>query len=75
VNDPVNGMSAIAIEDILQQIRQLPVEDRLLLEERLAQMANEEWRSEAQAARERARQLGIDQSAIDRAIEEVRQGR
>jgi hypothetical protein len=61
-----------AVEEILERIEQLPVEDRLILEERLAQLADAEWKREAEAARRIARERGIDQAAIDRAIHELR---
>ena len=65
-------MSATAVQDILQRIQQLPDEDRLLLEEQLAQLAETEWRRTAEQARGSARASGLDQAAIDRAIEELR---
>ena len=46
--------------------------DRLLLEDQLAQQAETEWRREAEEARRLAREQGIDQAAIDRAVERVR---
>jgi hypothetical protein len=61
-----------AVQDILQRIQQLPREDRLVLEEQLAQLAEAEWHREAEEARQLARQQGIDQAAIDRAVESVR---
>jgi hypothetical protein len=65
-------MSAATVDDIIRQIEQLPEEDRLLLEKRLAELAESEWRSEAERARQAARARGVDQAAIDRAIEELR---
>jgi len=61
-----------AVQDILQRIEQLPEDDRLLLEERLLQLAEAEWKREAEEARRLARQKGIDQETIDRAVEKVR---
>ncbi len=61
-----------AVQEILQRIQQLPEQDRLLLEEYLAQLAEAEWKREAQEARRLAREKGIDQAAIDRAVENVR---
>jgi hypothetical protein len=66
-------MSQSAVQEILQRIQELPEEDRLLLEARLAEMAEDEWRRAAAEARHAARARGIDQTAIDRAIEELRQ--
>jgi hypothetical protein len=45
------------------------------LDEQLARMAEEEWLREAEAARRVARERGIDQAAIDRAVEAVRYSR
>ena len=63
-----------AVHEILERIQRLPVADRLLLEERLAEQAEGEWQREAIEARRLARQNGIDQAAIDRAVEKVRHG-
>ena len=65
-------MSSPVVEEILQRIEQLSAEDRLLLEERLVERAEAEWRQEAEKARQGARQQGLDQAAIDRAIQELR---
>jgi hypothetical protein len=61
-----------AVQEILQRIQHLPAEDRLALDEQLAQMAEAEWKREAEEARRLARQKGIDQAAIDQAVEKVR---
>lgn len=61
-----------AVHEILERIERLPVEDRLLLEDYLAQQAEAEWRREAEEARKLARQKGIDQAAIDAAVEKLR---
>jgi hypothetical protein len=63
-----------AVHDILERIQRLPAEDRLLLEKHLAEQAEAEWQGEALEARRLARQKGIDQAAIDRAVEKVRHG-
>ena len=65
-------MSESAVQEILERIQQLPDEERMLLNERLAEFAEEEWRHATAAARSSARARGIDQTAIDRAIEELR---
>jgi len=65
-------MSQSAVQEILQRIQELPDEERLLLEARLAELAEDEWRQAAAEARRAARARGIDQAAIDRAIEELR---
>jgi hypothetical protein len=61
-----------AVHEILQRIQQLPAADRMLLEDYLAKQAEAEWQLEAEEARRLARQKGIDQAAIDRAVEQVR---
>jgi hypothetical protein len=61
-----------AVQEILERIEQLSEEDRLILEERLAERAEAEWKREAEAARRIARERGIDQAAIDQAIHDVR---
>jgi len=70
------GESAVseAIQEILDRIERLPEEDRLLLEEELAHRAEAEWKEAAQEARRIARERGIDQAAIDRAVRELRYG-
>jgi hypothetical protein len=65
-------MSSPVVEEILERIEQLSAEDRLLLEERLVERAEAEWRQEAEKARQLARQQGLDQAAIDRTIQELR---
>jgi hypothetical protein len=65
-------MSSPVVEEILQRIEQLSAEDRLLLEERLVERAEAEWKQETEKVRQLARQRGLDQSAIDRAIQELR---
>ena len=62
------------VQEILQRIQQLPEADRLLLEEQLAQLAEAEWKREAEEARRTARKRGIDQAAIDAAVQKVRYG-
>jgi len=61
-----------AVQEILERIGRLPAADRLLLEDYLAQQAEAEWQREAEEARRLARQKGIDQAAIDAAVEKVR---
>ena len=67
-------MSQTNVYEILDRIRQLPVEDRLLLNDLLAEQEDAEWREEAARARGMAREKGIDQAAIDRAVHAVRYG-
>ena len=57
---------------ILDRIQRLRAQDRLLLEDYRAQQAEAEWRREAEEGRKLARLKGIDQAAIDRAVENIR---
>jgi hypothetical protein len=61
-----------AVLEILHRIEQLPEEDRLVLDERLAEMAEAEWKREAESARQIARERGLDQAAIDQANHDLR---
>jgi hypothetical protein len=64
----------MTIQEILLQIDQLPEDERLLLEQRLTERAEAEWRQEAVNARQLAHERGIDQATIDQAIHRVRYG-
>ena len=68
-------MSRATIDEILDRIKQLPQEDRLLFDELLAQQEDQEWREEASHAKRMAQNRGIDQDAIDRAVHAVRHHR
>jgi hypothetical protein len=61
-----------AVQEILQRIEQLSADDRLILEERLAEIAEADWKHEAEAARRIARERGLDQAAIDQAVNDIR---
>jgi len=61
-----------AVREILHRIEQLPEEDRLLLEERLSEITEAEWKREVEHARRIARERGLDQAAIDQAIRDLR---
>ena len=52
----------------------LPDEDPAVLDEQFAQLAEAEWKLEAEDARRIAPQKGIDQATIDAAVEKVRYG-
>jgi hypothetical protein len=65
-------MNEPLVRDILDRIDQLPEDDRLLLERRIIERNEAEWRSETLAAQEAAKRRGIDDAAIERAIEELR---
>ncbi len=61
-----------AVQEILERIEHLPEDERLELDAHLARMAEAEWQREAERARVVAKQKGIDQAAIDQAIENIR---
>ena len=63
-----------AVHEILERIQHLPAAERLELDKLLAEQAEADWQREADEARRLARQKGIDQAAIDRAVEKVRYG-
>lgn len=63
-----------AVQEILERIQHLPAAERLELEDLLAEQAEAEWQRAAEEARRLARQKGIDQAAIDRAVAKVRYG-
>jgi hypothetical protein len=62
-------MSRATVDEILDRIKQLPEEDRLLLDELLAQQEDQEWREEAAKARKMAQNQGINQGAVDSAAQ------
>jgi hypothetical protein len=62
------------VEAILQQIELLDEADRLALDQRLQELAEVEWKHEAESARAMARRQGIDQQTIDDAVEDLRYG-
>ena len=68
-------MNQSNVQTILDQIEQLPEADRQLLDQRLAERAQAEWKREAEAARRLARERGVDQAAIDQAIHDLRHGK
>ena len=65
-------MSAATVEQILQKIDSLGDDDRRVLEERLAARFESEWQQTTRDARRIARERGLDQAAVDRAVETVR---
>ena len=67
-------MSQATVEQILDLIDSLPEEGRDLLEHRLAERLETEWRKEAVEARRQAKLRGIDQAKIDAAIRKHRYG-
>ena len=69
-------MSPITVDAILDQIRQLPAADRAILEQRLAEQTESEWREEAESwCATRAREKGISQATIDQAVHDLRYGK
>jgi hypothetical protein len=68
-------MSASTVQAILDQIERLPEADRVLLQQRLAELADAEWQREAEAARRQAQERGIDQATIDQAVHDLRYGK
>jgi hypothetical protein len=67
-------MNPTAVDEILDRINQLPEDDRELLDRRLTEQEELEWRRETEKAREVARRRGLDQAAIDRAVHAERYG-
>ena len=65
-------MSQATVQSILEMIDQLSDVDREQLEGRLEQRVEAEWRREAQKARREAMARGIDQEAVDDAIDRCR---
>jgi hypothetical protein len=62
------------VDAILRQIEDLDEADRLLLEQRLLERAENDWQREAELARTAARERGVDQQRIDAAVRELRYG-
>jgi hypothetical protein len=67
-------MSRATVDEILHRIDTLPKKDREQLERELAARSEAEWTRLARQARATARRRGIDQAAIDRAVERARYG-
>jgi hypothetical protein len=62
------------VREILERIRRLPESDRLELRSELSREEEQEWVQMLTQAREMARQRGIDDAAIVRAVESLRYG-
>lgn len=67
-------MSHATVLDLIEQIKKLPEEERILLESLLARDEESEWNRQAAEARRAARDNGIDQEIIDQAVHAVRRG-
>jgi hypothetical protein len=65
-------MSQSSVQHILDMIDQLSSGDREILEQRLLERAEAEWRKEAEQARRHAKARGLNQAAIDEAIRKCR---
>lgn len=63
-----------AVEHIIELIDKLPEEDLESLERRLAERAEAAWRKEVESARAKAKADGIDDEAIQEAINRRRYG-
>lgn len=61
-----------AVRKILDRIMQLPDADRMELTLELARQDEQEWAQLLREARQTARQRGIDDQAITRAVESLR---
>ena len=62
------------VDAIWQEIQRLDEADRLVLEERLQEISECQWRAEAEHVRTEAHERRIDQRAIDDAVDELRYG-
>ena len=65
-------MAQASVRELLDQIEKLSEADRCLLDEHLADRAEAEWLRLTSVAAEVAHARGIDQAAIDAAVEEDR---
>jgi hypothetical protein len=64
----------MTLYQIIDEIQRLSPEDRLFLEQLLAEANDREWQDELEKARSIAKERGIDQAAIDEAVHRVRYG-
>jgi len=64
-----------SVKGIIHEIESLGAEDRIALDRRLTRQLQRDWINQSSKARKTARRRGIDQAAIDRAIERRRYGR
>ncbi len=67
-------MSTAAVHELVDCVQRLPEEERRLFDELLVQLEEQEWRRESGNAQRLARDRGIDQEAIDRAVADIRYG-
>ncbi len=67
-------MSTAAVHELVDRVQRLREDERQLFDELLVQLEEQEWRRESKKARRLARDRGIDQEAIDRAVADIRYG-
>jgi DNA repair photolyase len=67
-------MSKATVHEIFDRIKELPQEDRHLLDELLNRLDEEEWQREVVAERRKAREQNFDQAVIDQAVAQLRYG-
>ncbi len=67
-------MSTAAVHALVDRVQRLREDERQLFDELLGQLEEQEWRRESKNARRSARDRGIDQEAIDRAVADIRYG-
>ncbi len=67
-------MSTAAVHELVDRVQRLREAERQLFDELLVQLEEQEWRRESKKARRLARDRGIDQEAIDRAVADIRYG-
>ncbi len=65
-------MSTAAVHELVDRVQRLREDERQLFDELLVQLEEQEWRRESKKARRLARDRGIDQEAIDRAVADLR---
>jgi acetyl-CoA carboxylase carboxyltransferase component len=66
--------SKAAVQAILREIEALGDDERLELEQELSRRLERKWEEQIAQARREAAERGIDQAAIDQAIERRRYG-
>ena len=69
-----NYVMSSAVQEILDQILRLPQEQRAEFDSELSRIEEAEWTAMVTDARRVARERGIDDDAITRAVETLRYG-
>jgi hypothetical protein len=62
------------VDAILHQIERLDEADRIVLDRKLQELVEAQWKREGENARAAARLRGIDQRTIDDAVDQLRYG-